>query len=137
MLSIFLLHIIIIILIIITTFVNIWITLLNYFRSVWLFGLGISISKTMSVFAGLLMYAKYADCDPFTTGQVSKNDQLLPYYVMNVAAKVPGLSGLFIAGVVSAALRYNFNLCITFLINYIILQQYTLSVFEFFGSNHL
>lgn len=59
----------------------------------------------MSVFAGLLMYAKYADCDPFTTGQVSKSDQLLPYYVMDVAVKIPGLSGLFIAGVVSAALR--------------------------------
>lgn len=72
-----------------------------------MYGLGISVLKTMSAFAGLLMYAKYADCDPFTTGQVSKNDQLLPYYVMDVAARIPGLSGLFIAGVVSAALRYN------------------------------
>lgn len=63
----------------------------------------------MSTFAGLLMYSKYADCDPFTTGQVSKNDQLLPYYVMDVAARIPGLSGLFIAGVVSAALRYVFS----------------------------
>lgn len=78
----------------------------KYLRTVWLYGLGISVLKTMSVFLGLLMYAKYADCDPFTTGQVSKNDQLLPYYVMDVAAQVPGLSGLFIAGVVSAALRY-------------------------------
>lgn len=51
------------------------------------------------------MYAKYADCDPFATGQVSKSDQLLPYYVMDVSVKIPGLSGLFIAGVVSAALR--------------------------------
>lgn len=75
------------------------------FRTVWLYGIGISILKTMSVFAGLLMYAKYVNCDPFTSGQVSKSDQLLPYYVMDVAIKVPGLSGLFIAGVVSAALR--------------------------------
>lgn len=51
------------------------------------------------------MYAKYADCDPFKTGAVKRNDQLLPYYVMDVAGSIPGLPGLFIAGVVSAALR--------------------------------
>lgn len=52
------------------------------------------------------MYAKYSDCDPFTTGAVSRNDELLPHYVIDVAGNVPGLSGLFIAGVVSAGLRY-------------------------------
>lgn len=52
------------------------------------------------------MYAKYSDCDPFTTGEVNRNDELLPYYVTDVAGNVPGLPGLFIAGVVSAGLRY-------------------------------
>lgn len=51
------------------------------------------------------MFAKYSSCDPFSTGEVKRNDQLLPYYVMDVAGNVPGLPGLFIAGVVSAALR--------------------------------
>lgn len=85
----------------------------------WLYGLGISILKVMSILSGLLMYAKYADCDPFTTKEVTKGDQLLPYYVMDVASKVPGLSGLFIAGVVSAALRYRLenSSCTSFLTN--------------------
>jgi sodium-coupled monocarboxylate transporter 8/12 len=50
------------------------------------------------------MYARYADCDPFTTGAVKKNDQLLPYFIMDVASHIPGLSGLFIAGIFCAAL---------------------------------
>lgn len=72
----------------------------------WLYAFGIALLKSFSVLTGLIMYAKYADCDPFKTGEVKRNDQLLPYYVMDVAGKIPGLPGLFIAGVVSAALRY-------------------------------
>ncbi|EFA00982.1 sodium-coupled monocarboxylate transporter 1 [Tribolium castaneum] len=68
------------------------------------FSIGISIVSSFSVFTGLMMYARYANCDPFTTGTVQKNDQLLPYYVMDVASYVPGLSGLFIAGIFCAAL---------------------------------
>lgn len=39
------------------------------------------------------------------TKQVEKKDQLLPFYVLDVAGHIPGLSGLFIAGIFSAALR--------------------------------
>jgi sodium-coupled monocarboxylate transporter 8/12 len=67
---------------------------------------GMTIMKTASVLTGFIMYAKYSDCDPFTTKQVTRNDQLLPYYVMDVAKNIPGLSGLFIAGITCAALRY-------------------------------
>jgi sodium-coupled monocarboxylate transporter 8/12 len=62
------------------------------------------IVTSCSVFIGLTMYARYADCDPFTTGAVKKNDQLLPYFIMDVASHIPGLSGLFIAGIFCAAL---------------------------------
>lgn len=50
------------------------------------------------------MYARYSTCDPFTSGVIQKSDQLLPYYIMDVASQIPGLSGLFIAGIFCAAL---------------------------------
>ncbi|RZC39191.1 SSF domain containing protein, partial [Asbolus verrucosus] len=73
-------------------------------QSVIYFCIGMTVIKTASVLTGFVMYAKYSDCDPFTTKEVTRNDQLLPYYVMDVARNIPGLSGLFIAGVFSAAL---------------------------------
>lgn len=71
-----------------------------------MYGLGISLIKSMSVLAGLAMYAKYSTCDPFTTHAIKSSDQLLPYFVMEVAGSIPGLPGLFTVGVVSAGLRY-------------------------------
>ena len=68
------------------------------------FAIGITIVSSFSVFIGLIMYARYEKCDPFTIGSVQKNDQLLPYYIMDVTSHIPGLSGLFIAGIFCAAL---------------------------------
>ncbi|KAF2894935.1 hypothetical protein ILUMI_11239, partial [Ignelater luminosus] len=62
------------------------------------------ITKFISCFSGLIMYTKYFDCDPLTAGFMKKADQILPYYVLEVAAAVPGLSGLFVAGLFSTAL---------------------------------
>lgn len=73
-------------------------------RSVWIFACGLIIIKSLSCFTGLLIYARYEICDPITTGMIDQVDQILPYYVMDIAAKIPGLPGLFIAGIFSAAL---------------------------------
>lgn len=70
-----------------------------------LFAIGTAFCKAASVLTGLIIYATYYDCDPFTLKRVKKNDQLLPYFIMDVANKIPGLPGLFIAGVFCAALR--------------------------------
>ena len=39
---------------------------------------------------------------------MASSGKLLPYYVQEVAASFPGLTGLFISGLISAALRYLF-----------------------------
>jgi hypothetical protein len=36
---------------------------------------------------------------------ISRSDQLLAYYVMDIASAIPGLPGLFMAGIFSASLR--------------------------------
>ncbi|XP_012533313.1 sodium-coupled monocarboxylate transporter 1 [Monomorium pharaonis] len=66
--------------------------------------IGLIIVKLICVFIGLIMFAKYYKCDPFLTKAISRTDQTLPYYVMDVAGHLPGLPGLFVAGLVSAAL---------------------------------
>lgn len=60
--------------------------------------------KCMCAFGGLIIYTKYQDCDPLLSGKIRKLDQILPYFIMDVTENVPGLPGLFIAGIFSAAL---------------------------------
>jgi solute carrier family 5 (sodium-coupled monocarboxylate transporter), member 8/12 len=86
--------------------------------------LGILSIVSMSCYTGLVIYAAYHDCDPVTTKVcivprllnnqinlilqfqlVSKSDQVLPFFVTQIATNLPGLPGLFVAGVFSAALR--------------------------------
>lgn len=57
------------------------------------------------MFVGLIMVTYYRHCDPVSAKQVEKYDQLLPYFIMDVAGNIPGLTGLFIAGIFSASLR--------------------------------
>lgn len=73
-------------------------------KSVWVFALGLGALKLGAILLGLIVYAKYESCDPVTTKQIKKLDQIVPLFVMEVASKVPGLPGLFIAGIFSAAL---------------------------------
>lgn len=67
-------------------------------------GIGFIVIHILTVFIGLILYVKYHDCDPLTTKVVKKSVQLLPMYVMEIGNRIPGFSGLFIAGVFSAGL---------------------------------
>lgn len=73
-------------------------------KSVWIFVFGLIFIKGASCLVGLIMYAKYEACDPIITKQIQKVDQMLPFFVMDVAGEIPGLPGIFIAGIFSAAL---------------------------------
>jgi solute carrier family 5 (sodium-coupled monocarboxylate transporter), member 8/12 len=50
------------------------------------------------------MFAFYAGCDPVTARRIDRADQLLPLIVVDTMAKVPGLSGFFVAGIFSGSL---------------------------------
>ncbi|XP_076662885.1 sodium-coupled monocarboxylate transporter 2 [Andrena cerasifolii] len=65
---------------------------------------GIITIVSLSCYTGIVIFAAFHDCDPLTTKQITKPDQLLPFFVMEMADSIPGLPGLFVAGVFSAAL---------------------------------
>ncbi|VVC39883.1 Sodium/solute symporter [Cinara cedri] len=73
-------------------------------KSLIYFVLGMGVVKLLTGTIGMLIYSKFKDCDPILANYVESDRNLLPYYVMAVAAKFPGLTGLFISGIVSAAL---------------------------------
>ena len=51
-----------------------------------------------------MVFAYYHDCDPIGSRQVEKKDQIFPLFVMQVMGDIPGVPGLFVAGVFSGAL---------------------------------
>lgn len=69
-----------------------------------LFTIGVTVIMTCNCLIGLVIYHQYETCDPLVSGRIEKVDQILPYFIVNVANKVPGLPGLFVAGIFSAAL---------------------------------
>ncbi|KAF5273208.1 hypothetical protein FQA39_LY07539 [Lamprigera yunnana] len=57
----------------------------------------ISIMKTICVFLGLIIHAKYFECDPKSMGEIKKADQIVPYFITEIVGDLMGLSGLFMA----------------------------------------
>ncbi|CAF0771742.1 unnamed protein product [Adineta ricciae] len=62
------------------------------------------IMMLLCVSVGCLLYAKYSECDPLRARTISKPDQLYPLFVIETLGRFPGLTGLFIASVLSASL---------------------------------
>ncbi|KAH7966049.1 hypothetical protein HPB49_013486 [Dermacentor silvarum] len=74
-------------------------------KAIWINLPGLSFLMLTCAMAGLVIYARYHDCDPIMTKKVSSPDQLLPLYVMDVLGKFTGIPGLFVSGIFSGALR--------------------------------
>ena len=55
-------------------------------------------------FIGVILFAYYAECDPYTNGDVKDIDQIFPYFVMEVLSDKPGLAGVFLACIFSGSL---------------------------------
>ncbi|XP_064554486.1 putative sodium-dependent multivitamin transporter isoform X4 [Drosophila montana] len=73
-------------------------------RASLLFISGIVLLTSLTLYNGVLLYATYYDCDPLTTKLAKAKDQLVPLLVMDTLSSFPGVCGMFIAGVFSAAL---------------------------------
>ncbi|XP_022901376.2 sodium-coupled monocarboxylate transporter 1-like [Onthophagus taurus] len=69
-----------------------------------IFSFGLILIGSLTNFMGLVMFTEYENCDPVEAGILNKPDQLLPYYIMDLSKQLPGLAGLFVAGIFSAAL---------------------------------
>jgi len=57
------------------------------------------------ILTGISIFASYADCDPVTWGQISKSDQIVPFFVIKELGFIPGMMGLFASVIFSAVLR--------------------------------
>ncbi|XP_070378946.1 sodium-coupled monocarboxylate transporter 1-like isoform X4 [Dermacentor albipictus] len=52
---------------------------------------------------GMALTIWFRGCDPVSQGAVNRIDQIVPYYITTRLVQVPGLVGIFLAGVVCAA----------------------------------
>ncbi|KAG7212483.1 hypothetical protein KM043_012796 [Ampulex compressa] len=73
-------------------------------RALWLAWPILALLSMTTCFSGLAIYSKYHKCDPSCKGRISSPDMLMPLYVMDTMSSMPGLPGLFIAGIFSAGL---------------------------------
>ncbi|CAH0605762.1 unnamed protein product [Chrysodeixis includens] len=64
----------------------------------------LSVLSVVTCMSGLGIYAVYKDCDPYLSHSITAMDQLMPYYVVDAMKRIPGLAGLFVAGIFSASL---------------------------------
>ncbi|XP_063916914.1 sodium-coupled monocarboxylate transporter 2-like isoform X2 [Zophobas morio] len=84
-----------------------FLSLSNYKDCVWSVVhtvISMSLVHTFCVCIGLVAYSKYKDCDPLTSHLITKHDQLFPFFVTEIGGSLPGVPGLFIAAICSAAL---------------------------------
>ncbi|KAG8293146.1 hypothetical protein J6590_025245 [Homalodisca vitripennis] len=58
----------------------------------------------LTTYLGMIIYARYQQCDPVASGVIKNFSQIVSLYVMEVGKGFPGLAGLFIAGIFSASL---------------------------------
>lgn len=72
--------------------------------AIWINLPGLSLLLSITCLAGLVIYAKYHGCDPRTAGLIEAPDQLFPLFVMDTLGFLPGMPGLFVAGIFSGAL---------------------------------
>ncbi|XP_051169632.1 sodium-coupled monocarboxylate transporter 2 isoform X2 [Leptopilina boulardi] len=64
----------------------------------------ITVLFSLSWIVGMVIFANYADCDPYTKGLISKIDEIVPFYVEDRFVYLPGVVGLVMATLFNSAL---------------------------------
>ncbi|XP_065371723.1 sodium-coupled monocarboxylate transporter 1 [Calliphora vicina] len=59
---------------------------------------------SLSWLTGLVIYSSYSECDPLKEGYINKADEILPFYVEDQLAIIPGFVGIFMATLFNGAL---------------------------------
>lgn len=72
--------------------------------SMLLNGIFVALITGICGYIGLILTAIYSDCDPLSSGQIEKQDSILFYYLTTHLLYIPGLRGLFVAGIFAATL---------------------------------
>jgi sodium-dependent multivitamin transporter 6 len=73
-------------------------------QALFINAVGAALVILLSGLMGIILYAYYADCDPYTAKYVTDIDQIFPYFVMEVLSSRPGLPGIFLACIFSGSL---------------------------------
>ena len=79
-------------------------TLKNAQMSLWWQWPILSALSLTTSFSGLVIYWYYRTCDPLKAGRISVRDQNMPIYIIDALGHLPGVAGLFVAGIFSASL---------------------------------
>ncbi|XP_052863585.1 sodium-coupled monocarboxylate transporter 1-like [Anopheles cruzii] len=58
---------------------------------------------------GMAIYAIYWHCDPLKASVIEKMDQILPYFIVDRFARVPGVWGIFVGTLFNGALTLNIS----------------------------
>lgn len=64
----------------------------------------VSLLFSLSWIVGMGIYATYFNCDPYRAGYIEKTDEILPYFILQKLAYVPGFMGLFMATLFNGSL---------------------------------
>lgn len=75
-----------------------------FYRTLYWNILPVTGIAALGVWCGIVLTARYVNCDPVMMGIIKRHDQMMPYYVMETMSMVPGIPGLFTACIFSAAL---------------------------------
>lgn len=69
------------------------------------FVVGMTCQWLLSLFAGMVTFSVYSDCDPLASGKIDKPDQIFTFLVLDKMGHLIGINGLFMSALYGAVLR--------------------------------